>query len=398
MLNIGTKQPIRVTRRENRIQASAVIEVDEVRSRHQRNAFVRVPWNIYKDDPLWVPPLLMERKEFINPNKHPFFLHGAATQFLASMNGQWVGRILVSDDAHYNATHGSNTGCFGMFESIDEPRVAHALLSAAAGWLRARGRTHMLGPIDYSTNYSCGLLVDGFDTPPRVLMNHNPPYYARLIESWGFTKAKDLWDWWIDLGGELPRRWMARCENLRRRSGAVIRPFRLDDAKAEIDRCKAVYNQAWDKNWGFVKMTDAEFAYFAKDLLDWVPPELLLIAEVDGKPVGLTMALPDFNEALRPLDGRIFRWGMPLGLLQFRRNCRRIRSARLIALGVLEAYRRRGLVQLLIAEVMQSGLRQGYTGAACGWTLEDNDAINRAIAMTGATRYKTYRIYEKTID
>ncbi|HWA97031.1 MAG TPA: GNAT family N-acetyltransferase [Pirellulales bacterium] len=375
----------------------ADVRIEEVRSRRQRNAFVRLPWRIYAGDPLWAPPLLIERKEFINANKHPFYLHGAATQFLAWVDGQPAGRILVSDDPLYNETHGSNVGCFGMFESIDDRGVAQSLIAAAEDWLRARGRTQMIGPIDYSTNYACGLLVEGFDTAPSVMTNYNPPYYEPLLESCGLQKAKDLWDWWIDVQSDVVDHWFSRTDRLRRRTSTMIRPFRLDNAKAEIDRCKAIYNAAWEKNWGFVRMTDAEFAYFAKDLLDWVPPELLLMAEVNHRPVGLSMTLPDFNEAMRPLNGRVFRWGMPIGLLQFKRNCRRIKSGRLIALGVLEQYRNRGIVQLLIAGAMETTRRLGYGGCTCGWTLEDNHAINRAIELAGGRHYKTYRIYQKAL-
>ncbi|HEV3004927.1 MAG TPA: N-acetyltransferase, partial [Pirellulales bacterium] len=161
------------------------VEVHEVRGRRSRDAFLRFPWRIYAHDPQWVPPLLIERKEFIDARKHPFLRHGATAQFLAIRRGEPVGRILVSDDPNYNAEHSSNVGCFGMFETVDDERISSALLDAAAGWLRARGRTELIGPIDYSTNYACGLLIDGFGTPPRVMMNHNPPYYSRLIEAWG---------------------------------------------------------------------------------------------------------------------------------------------------------------------------------------------------------------------
>jgi GNAT superfamily N-acetyltransferase len=377
--------------------ATSNITIHEVRSRRDRNAFVHMPWPIYAGDPLWVPPLLMERKEFINPNKHPFYLHGSATQFLARQNGRWVGRVLVSDDPLYNQTHGSNVGCFGMFESLPESAVTHALLDAAADWLRARGRTQIMGPIDYSTNYGCGLLVDGFDTPPRVMMNHNPPYYADLLESWGMAKTKDLFAWWVPLDLEKVARWTKLGNRIRARRQLTIRPFRLDDAKAEIDRCKELYNEAWEKNWGFVRMTDAEFHYFAKDLLDWVPPDMMQIAEVDGKAVGMSLSLPDFNEALRPLNGRVFQWGMPLGLLKFRRNCKKIKASRLIAMGVLEPYRRRGIIELLVLGAFQSAVTHGHNGSECGWTLEDNEAINHAIRDAGGMPYKTYRIYDKTI-
>ncbi len=378
--------------------AMAPVKIRQVRSARDRDAFVRFAWRIYQGDPQWVPPLLIERKDFINQKLHPFYKHGFAAQFIAYRDGEPVGRIQASDDPHYNAEHGSNVGCFGLFESIDDEEVANSLLTTAADWLRRRGRTQIMGPIDYSTNYACGLLVDGYDTPPRIMMNHNPPYYAGLLESWGLSKAKDLYSWWFDDSCDVLAAWREKAERLAARRRFVIRPFRLDDFQAEIERCKAVYNAAWERNWGFVKMTDEEFAYLAKHLRQLALPELLLLAEVDGQPVGFSMTLPDLNEAIRPLDGRLFRWGLPIGLFRLFRNQRRIRTARLLTLGVLEGFRRRGITELLILRTLDYGKNVAhYTGAELGWTLEDNELINRTILAVGGRRYKTYRIYERPL-
>ncbi|HEV7221837.1 MAG TPA: GNAT family N-acetyltransferase [Pirellulales bacterium] len=376
----------------------AGVQVRQALGARDRDVFVRFAWQIYRDDPQWAPPLLIERKDFVNPRLHPFYLHGAAAQFLAYRNGQLVGRIQASDDPHYNAEHHSNVGCFGMFESIDDEQVAAALLQAAADWLRDRGRTQIMGPIDYSTNYACGLLIDGFDTPPRIMMNHNPPYYAALLEACGLSKAKDLYSWWFDDRLDVLDAWRAKAERLAARGRFQVRSFRLDDFDAEIERCKAVYNAAWERNWGFVKMSDAEFAYMAKHLRQLAAPELLLLAEVEGRPVGFSMTLPDLNEAIRPLDGRLFRWGLPIGLVRLLRNRRRIRTARLLTLGVIEGFRRRGISELLILRTLDYGKHVAhYTGAELGWTLEDNELINRTIVAVGGRRYKTYRIYEREI-
>jgi GNAT superfamily N-acetyltransferase len=372
------------------------VEICRVRDRRGREAFLRIPWRIYADDPIWVPPLLHERREFISA-KHPFYQHGFAALFLARRGGRDVGRILVSDDPHYNQVHGTNTGCFGMFESIDDPSVAHALLDAAADWLAARGRTEIIGPIDYSTNYPCGLLVDGFDTPPRVMMNHNPPYYARLLQSWGLEKAKDLMAWWLATDDYINGIWKSRILRFAERTTVQVRPFNIKDAKADIRRCKVVYDGAWQRNWGFVRMTDAEFFHFAENLLTLLDPSLLLLAEVNGEPVGFTLTLPDFNEAVRPLNGRLFRWGLPLGLLKFHRNCRKIVTGRVITLGVLEDHRRRGIVEMLILKTLENTRGLGFTHVELGWTLEDNTSINRLGDAVGASRYKTYRIYHKEI-
>lgn len=386
-MTIGTKSAER---------GASDVDVEEARSRRGRDAFLHLPWSIYANDPQWVPPLLLERREFISP-KHPFLKHGAAALFIARRAGRDVGRIMASDDPHYNQCHGSNTGCFGMFESIDDPQVAHALLDSAAAWLRARGRTEIMGPIDYSTNYTCGLLIDGFDTPPRVMMNHNPPYYARLLESWGLEKAKDLWAWWFTADEKLLTMWSARYRRLTERGGFKVRPFHKREAKLDIQRSKAVYDGAWQKNWGYVPMTDAEFFHFAESLMGLVDPSLLLLAEVDGRPVGFALTLPDFNEALKPLNGRLFNWGLPLGLLKFRRNCRKIVTGRLVALGVLETHRRRGITEMLILRTLENGLALGFKHAELSWTLEDNTLINQAIEAVGAKVYKTYRIYQKRI-
>ena len=214
---------------------AAGVEVQEVTTRRALNRFLRVPWAIYRRDPHWVSPLLVDVKEFLNPKRHPFHLHGTAAQFVAFRAGAAVGRILVSDDPRYNERHQANVGCFGMFECIDDRPTAHALLDAAAGWLRARGRTAIVGPTDYSANYACGLLVDGFDTPPRVMMNHNPPYYAALLESWGLAKVKDLYAWWFVDPHDLAAKWQRRADWLARRGGVAIRPINKRDFQADVE-------------------------------------------------------------------------------------------------------------------------------------------------------------------
>ena len=380
-------------------EAIEPVRITEVRSAADRSVFVRIPYKLYENDPVWVPPLLVDRKDFINPKKHPFYLHGAATQFIAWQGREPVGRILVSDDPNFNATHDTNVGAFGMFESVDDEAVAHALLGAAAEWLRARGRTGLLGPIDYSTNYEIGLLVEGFDTPPRVMMNHNPPYYARLFESWGLTKAKDVYAWWITDQLEVPERWRRVTDRMAQRSGVVLRPLVMKRFETEIQKIKVIYNSAWEKNWGAVKFTDAEFEHLAKDLKMLADPDLAIVAEVDGKAVGFSLALPDLNEALKiaDIDGRLFPFGLPIGLVKLLRAMKKVKTIRLVILGVLEGYRRRGITEALIMRTIDVGLKKGFNACEMSWTLEDNDLINRPIEALGSERYKTYRVYEKAI-
>ena len=379
-------------------RSEGALEIREVRGRRDLEEFIRVPWRIYKDDPHWVPPLIFEVKGFLNRRKHPFYLHGDATQFVAFKDGQALGRILVSDDPRYNEHYGTSLGCFGMFECVDDRRTAHALLDAAAGWLRRRGRDEIRGPIDYSTNYPCGLLIDGFDTPPRVLMNHNRIYYAALLESWGLTKAKDLYAWWFIDSHDLRERWQERVERIVERSGITIRHFRDEDFDAEVARCREVYNSAMDDLWGFIKLSDAEFRHLAKRLRRIAQEDQVLLAELDGKAIGFSVTLPDINEAIRPLNGRLTNWGLPLGLWRLSRRMRKITTARMVILDVLEGYRRRGVAEAIILRTLDYGKNVlNYTAAELSWTIEDNDLINHTIESVGGQRYKTYRIYQKKI-
>lgn len=381
------------------LSGGAPLDVREVRNRGDLNRFIKLPWRLYAEDPHWVPPLIAEVKAFLNPRKHPFYRHGAAAQYVAVRDDEVVGRILVSDDPRYNEQHNSNVGCFGMFESEDNPQTAHALLDAAAGWLRARGRTGIMGPIDYSINYPCGLLIDGFDTPPRIMMNHNRRYYARLLESWGLRKAMDAYAWWFVDSLNLAAKWKERAERLAQRSRVTVRAFRNDDFAAEVRRCQEVYNAAMSELWGFVKLTDAEFQYFAGQLKQLAIAEQVLLAEIDGRPVGFSITLPDINEAIRPLNGRLTSFGIPLGLVRFLQGKRRIKTARMVVLDVLKEYRRRGIAELLILNTLEHGKNVlGYTGAELSWTFEGNDAVNRTVEAVGAKRYKTYRIYEKSLN
>jgi len=377
---------------------AAPVEVRPVRTWREQYYFTRLPWLIYQNDPAWVPPLLIEVKEFLNPRKHPFLLHGQATQFLACQDGCPVGRILVSVDPRYNAKHGTKVGCFGLFESINDVRVAHALFSAAAKWLRQRGLTHMMGPVDYSINYPCGLLIEGFQYPPRIMMNHNPPYYAELCESWGFQKAKDLYAWWFVKDNENLRTWMKRVARLRQRSRITIRPFNLDDFENDMARCVEVYTATRYDQWGFIDLTPAEFRYFAKRLAQFARPELVLVAEDNGKAVGFSITVPDLNEAIRPLNGRLTSWGMPIGAVRLMQRLRHVKTARVMVLGVISGYRHRGIAELMIYETIKRGTEEAnFEAAELSWTLEDNHAINNMIASVGGKLYKRYRVYEKAI-
>ena len=373
------------------------IEVSEVTSRRDRDAFIKFQWQIYTNDPAWVPPLIIERKAFLNRKGHPFYKHGDAALFLARKNGKIVGRIMASDDPNYNSLHETNAGCFGLFESIDDHDVAAALFEAAAGWLRSKGRTEMMGPIDYSTNYVCGLLIDGFQFPPTILTAHNPPYYRGLIESCGFTKAKDWYAWWFSDPSKAAAHLRRLAERRFARCPATIRPANLKNLRDESRRLREIYNQAWEKNWGFVPFTEEEIEFMTNELKPLLVPEFAWIAEIGSKPVGFTLALPDINVVLRDLNGRLTRFGFPSGLIKLLFYKKRIRKGRLIALGVVEKYRRAGIAEMLVLRVMEETMiKRGITGEL-SMTLEDNFMINRFLEAIGAERYKTYRIYSKSI-
>jgi GNAT superfamily N-acetyltransferase len=379
------------------VRRASGIVIREVQTRRDLAEFVWLPWSVYAQDPNWVPPLVLEVKAFLNKRKHPFYLHGHATQFLAFRDSRCVGRILVSDDPRFNAENNANVGCFGMFESINDQAVAGALVDAAAQWSKQWGRDELRGPIDYSMSYPCGLLIEGFDTPQRVMMNHNPPYYASLLTGCGLTKAKDLYAWWFDDSFDMLTRWARRAQRLAGRGHLRIRPLSLKNFDAEVALCNSIYNQMLEKSWGFVPMTPAEFRYHAAHLRQFAVPDWILIAEVDGEPAGLCITIPDVNEAIRPLNGRLTRFGLPFPLLQLLRNLRRIRTARLVALGVLPQFHNRGIAEMFILRAIEVGAEQGVTGAELGWTLEDNDQINRPIEKVGAERYKRFRIFSKSL-
>jgi GNAT superfamily N-acetyltransferase len=372
-----------------------LIKVAQVASRVDRDAFIKFPWEIYRDDPAWVPPLLLERREFLDRKKHPFFEHGDAALFLARSNGKIVGRIMASDDPNYNAYHRSNVGCFGLFDCVNDSAVAAALFEAAANWLRAKGRDEVMGPIDYSTNYVCGLLVEGFEFPPTLLTAHNPPYYAALIEGLGFGKAMDFYAWWFAEPARAATRLRRLAASLKKRQPASIRQGNLKNFRTEAGRLREIYNDAWKENWGFVPFTEKEFEFMAKELKQLVVPEFTLIAEVGDEPVGFILCVPDINVAFKKINGRLTSCGIPIGLAKLLYYKSRLRTARLIALGVKPKYRRGGIAEMLVLRIIEDAMiKRGFIGEL-SMTLENNHLINRFLTAIGAEKYKTYRIYQR---
>jgi GNAT superfamily N-acetyltransferase len=374
------------------------LRVRAARDRRDLKRFVDLPYRLHARDPLWVPPLRRDVELLLSRQKNPFFEHAEAEYFLAERDGEVIGRIAAISNHLHNETHGDRVGFFGFFETIDDQAVADRLLEAAAEWCRAKGHDVLRGPASFSVNDECGLLVDGFDTPPALMMPHNPRYYVTLLERAGFAKAKDLW---VYEGGRedryvpVPERLARGTELIRQRMGITIRPLDMKDFEGEVERIKELYNAAWEKNWGFVPMTEHEIDHLAEQFKPVVIPELVPMAVKDGKLIGFGITLPDLNVVFRRnRSGRMF--PMILKLLWLLKT-RRIRRARILLLGVLPEYRGKGVDAMLYHWIWtKSGERGIYWGEA-GWILEDNPAMNAGLEKMTFKVYKTYRLYDRPI-
>jgi len=374
------------------------IEITQACSRSDLNAFIKFPWRIYANDPVWVPPLILERKQFLNRKKHPFYEHGDAALFLARRSGEIVGRIMASDDPKCNALHQSNLGFFGMFESIDDQQVANALLAAAADWLRQLGRDEIIGPIDYSIFDLCGVLIEGFQFPPMLLTAHNPPYYRGLIEGCGFEKEIDLYAWWFSNPTEAAKRLRRLAGALEKRREITVRQGNLRDLAGESRKLLQIYDQAWQSNWGFVQFTEREFEFMTNELKPILVPELVWLAEAKGEPVGFILCVPDINVALRRINGRLTTFGLPIGLAKLLYYKGRIKTVRLVALGVVPKYRRHGIAEMLVLRIIEEAMiKRGFIGEA-SLILENNHMMNRFLKAIGAEKYKTYRIFRRSLE
>ncbi|MEO7653256.1 MAG: N-acetyltransferase, partial [Bryobacteraceae bacterium] len=339
--------------------------------------FIDFPYRHYRNDPYWIAPLRLAQKDLLDTAKHPFYRHAEMCCFLARQDGKIVGRVAAILDK--NQFEPDASGFFGFFESVDSQPVANALLSAARGWLWARGARVMRGPVSPSTNYECGLLVEGFDSSPFVMMTHNPPYYATLLEKAGLRKSKDLYAYLtlaMNVNGEKAAR---VAERVRRTRGVHIRPIRMKEFSAEVDSIWRIYSSAWSQNWGFAPMTKEEFQVMAKDMKSILDPGLALIGEVNDQPVGFALALPDINQALKHAGGRLF----PLGLVKILYYQRLIRTLRVLALGVVDEYRTAGVAAAFYAALITYAQQKGYGNCEFSWVLEDNILMNRSIAALG---------------
>jgi GNAT superfamily N-acetyltransferase len=358
--------------------------------------FIDLSWKVNAGDPQWVPPLRMALEPVLDRRKHPFHQHADVAYFVAERGGEVIGRVAAVVNHQYNQFHDDRTGFFGFFECVDDAAVASALLDAAAQWLRDRGRDVMRGPMNFSTNdefSSPGVLIDGFDTPPVVMMSHNPPYYGRLMDAAGMEKTKDLVAYWIP--DRIPERLQNAMRRLAQRAEVTIRAVRMKELKSEVAKVQEVYNAAWSRNWGFVPMTEAEFNHMAREMKPVVDPDLVLLAEkADGEPIGFLLALPDLNKAFKRLpDGRL----LPFGVFKFLWHKRKIRTARILTLGLKPGYQHLGLGAVMYTRLLEIGIAKGYTGAEGSWILEDNHEMCTALEKIGADAYKRYRVYDRVL-
>lgn len=366
-----------------------------MRTKAELDSFIKLPWRLYEGAAAWVPPLISERRKHLSRTENPFFEHAQAEYMLAWSGGEPVGRISAHIDHRFNDFQRNDWGIFGFFECVADAEVAKALLDAAASWLSQRGRDRMVGPMDFSTNHECGLLVEGFQHRPQILENWHHPYYAQLLEGAGLTKAMDLLKWQI-MGDEHDRVLPVVYEladRLKQDHGIEVRRMRKRDFEQEVRRFMDVYNAAWQMNWGFVPLTDAELRSYAKELKPILDERFAYVAEKDGEVAGAALALPDVNQVLSRLNGRL----LPFGWITALRQRRRIDEIRVFALGVKEQYRHTGTAAAFYAETWRECLRRPIRRAETGWILETNDPMNRAMEALGGDVIKRYRIYERPL-
>ena len=376
------------------------VEIRPVASGRELRTFISLPEEIYRGEPRWAPPLRFERRQFLERARNPFFEHAEAEYFLAWRDGRAVGRISAHVDRRLNEFQDNAWGLFGFFECRDDAEAAAALLDAAARWLRERGRDRLVGPFDFSTNHECGILVDGFERPAIFLAPWTHPYYPALLEGAGMGRAMDLLMWEIgieDRPAVAPAIWEV-ADRVESEHGIRVSTVGKREITAELGRFLEVYNAAWHENWGFVPLSDAEVREYAKRLKPILLEDWVLKAETsDGEAIGAALALPDYNQVLRAVGGRL----LPLGWARALRARRRIDGARIFALGVRPEYQEVGVGALLYRELWEAAERAnrdaGYRHCEVGWVLETNDPMNRALEGLGAHLSRRWRIYERAL-
>lgn len=375
------------------------VEIRPVESKRDLKKFVKVPFFVHRDHPEWVPPLIIDRMEFLNRNKNPYFDHAEVGLWLAEKDGQPVGRLSAQIDGNWDSYRGGNDGQFGFFETIDDQEVASALLDTGCEWLAGKGREKVYGPMDFTTNDEIGIQISGFDVRPSILENCHQPYFQGLVEGAGFTKAMDLLMWHLEMGKlakglEFHPAIMESAQKSLDEHGITIRRMRRSDLPAEMARFHEVYNEAWGDNWGFVPITREEVEFHAKTLKLVIDEDWAMIAETDdGETVGAALTLPDINQVLAKMKGRI----LPTGWYHYLTGRKKIDSVRILALGVKKAYQHTGVAAALYVRHIQTTRPDGVMKGEAGWILETNEPMNRALEGMGGEVSKKFRVYEKNL-
>lgn len=363
------------------------VNIRPVRGERELAAFVELPWQVYRDCHWWVPPLRKEVRELLDTAKNPFWQHAERELFAAWEDGRVVGRIAAITDRNHDAMHEERAGFFGFFECLEDYRYAEPLFAAARDWCASRGAAFLRGPASPSSNDEYGFLLEGYSSRPVVMMPYNPPYYVKYAERFGFTKAKDLWSLIKCTHSGIPDRLERMMKRIKRTSRFTIRAFDPKHFDRDVAIIKQIYNGAWERNWGFVPLTEAEMDAAAKKLRDFIDPRLIIIGEFEGRPAGIALSLPNVNEVLVHLDGRLG----PLEVLKFLWHRRRIRGMRCVLGGCLKEFRQTGLIAELFYETFRNAEGR-YEWGELGWNLEDNDLINAFDTEIGGQVYKKYRV------
>lgn len=372
------------------------LEIRPVASKRDLKTFIMLPFRLYRDAPHWVPPLVFDRKRFLDRSKNPFFEHARAEYFLAWRDGRPVGRITAQVDYRFQEFQDNQWGQFGFFECEDDAEAAAALLDTADGWLTAQGCDRMVGPCNFTTNDECGVLVEGFDRDPLILSDWTHPYYPALLEGTGLTKAMDLLMWELKIterDNVHPAIWRV-ADDVEKRHGITCRPMRKGDIDAEIDRFIEVYNAAWERNWGFVPLTEQEVRHYAKQLKPILDENWAMVAERDGETIGVALTLPDYNQVLKRMGGRL----LPFGWLTALRGRKSIDAVRVFALGVKPEYQVTGVAARLYQMHYESAERTPQKWGEMGWILETNRPMNRAMEGMGGKVVRRYRLYERELE
>jgi hypothetical protein len=373
---------------------SKKLEIVRIDGRRQRREFILFPFRLYRRDSSWVPPLIGEERKFLQPRSNPFLKDNRVELFLCRRGGETVGRIAAVLNRDHQRQHQDRCGFFGMFECVHDPQVAERLLQAAAAWLKNNGADTLRGPTNFSLNGIAGLLTDGFDQPPAVMMAYNPPYYKELLEGRGFRQVMRFFAYEVSKRTIRFPRAVERLQERLRDKGIRFRTMDFSRAERDMAILIGIFNQAWAENWGFVPATLAEAMDDLKKMRQISRNDLILFAEKEGRPVGFSLSLPDINQALRPLNGRLF----PFNWLRLLRNLRRIDRIRVTLMGVLKEYRHLGIDLAFYKMTAENAYKHGIFKAEMSWILESNEAMNRVLRHINAEVTKTYAIYEKAID